>query len=105
MASRSGSSSSIQNQGDWNYGNFRSHENQASSTVNPGMWHMKFNRPMEAIETRWQHHISQYDGSSSREFYGGGWNGNAEAHSGFKLTSTNGSMRTGASVTVYGYKY
>ena len=105
MAYRDGSSSGHSEQGDWNYGNFRPHENQANSSVNIALWHFRFVKPMEATETRWQHHISMYDGSRARDIVGGGWNGNAEAHSGFKFTTTSGNMRAGTNVTVYAVKH
>lgn len=106
MATRNSSANSVSSQGDWNYGNFRLHENQANSTVNRAFWHFKFIKPMESsTETRWQHHCGVYDSGYSRELVGGGWNGNAEAHKGFKFATTSGNMRDGSGVTVYGLKH
>ena len=106
MSTRNNSSNSVASQGDWSYGNFRAHENQANSTVNFASWHLQLIKPMDtSTETRWHFHLSMYDGSYSRELVGGAWNGNAEAHSGLKFTTTSGNFRASSSVSVYGLKH
>ena len=105
MATKNNSTSNVSCQGDWNYGNFRLHENQVSTATHNALWHIKVSRPMEALQTRWQHHCSQYDGSYIRELHGGGWNANEEAHSGLKFSTTSGDMIAGSSCTIYGLKH
>jgi len=105
MATKNASTSSATCQGDWDYSNFRPHENQSNNSSHSAIWHMRIVRPMEALQTRWQHHISQYDGSYARELVGGGWNANNVAMSGIKFSTTSGNMTTGTSCTIYGLKH
>jgi len=105
MATRNASTTSVDQQGDWNYSSFRAHENQVSTSTHDALWHFKFVRPAEARQTRYQYHISQYDGSYARELAGGGWNSNSVAVSGLRLATTSGLMLAGSSVSIYGIKH
>ncbi len=104
MATRGSPSSNISTQGDLNYANFRAHENQSSDAAHRALWNIKYVRPSENNYTRWQHHLSMWDGTYMRELVGGGFNSASEVHTGVRFSTTSGNIRSGSSVTIYGLK-